>query len=91
VTTPAIPDTSSIPLIPRGTSPALAKGGETEGRRRFDALRRQCLAGHPGRHDDLTAPRPPGLPPAQVHPPWRLDAAARRRLGYPDPSSSFYT
>ena len=26
-----------------------------------------------------------GLPPAQVHIPWRLDAAARRRLGYPDP------
>jgi deoxyribodipyrimidine photo-lyase len=26
-----------------------------------------------------------GLPPALIHTPWRLDPAARRRLGYPDP------
>ena len=26
-----------------------------------------------------------GLPPADVHTPWRLDAAARRRLSYPAP------
>jgi deoxyribodipyrimidine photo-lyase len=26
-----------------------------------------------------------GLPRAAVHTPWRLDAGARRRLGYPAP------
>jgi deoxyribodipyrimidine photo-lyase len=26
-----------------------------------------------------------GLPPARIHTPWRLDPAARRRLGYPGP------
>ena len=25
------------------------------------------------------------LPPTRIHTPWRLDAAARCRLGYPDP------
>ncbi|HLK76382.1 MAG TPA: deoxyribodipyrimidine photo-lyase [Streptosporangiaceae bacterium] len=52
-----MPDIEPIGALPpaatQGASPALAKGGETEGRRRFLAWRQHDLAGYPERHDDL--------------------------------------
>jgi deoxyribodipyrimidine photo-lyase len=57
ITVPAIPDKGRIPPAPRGTSPALAPGGETEGRRRFAAFRQHHLAGYPQHHDDLAETR----------------------------------
>ena len=53
IAVPAIHDTGQIPPVPEGTSPALARGGETEGRRRLAAFRQQHLAGYPQHHDDL--------------------------------------
>ncbi len=53
ITMPAIGQTGPVPAVGQGASPALAKGGETEGRRRFAAFRQRHLAGHPGHHEDL--------------------------------------
>ncbi len=53
ITMPAVGQTGRIPAASQGASPALAKGGETEGRRRFAAFRQRHLAGYPGHHDDL--------------------------------------
>jgi deoxyribodipyrimidine photo-lyase len=53
---PPITDTGQIPPIGQGASPALAKGGETEGRRRFVEWRQQ-LAGYPEHHHDLASAR----------------------------------
>jgi deoxyribodipyrimidine photo-lyase len=53
ITTPAVDRIGRIPALPKGTSPYLAPGGETEGRRRFVAWRQRHLAGYPKHHDDL--------------------------------------
>ena len=53
ITMPAVSRQGRIPPAGHGASPALAKGGETEGRRRFAAWRREHLAGYPEHHDDL--------------------------------------
>jgi deoxyribodipyrimidine photo-lyase len=50
---PAVGRKGRIPAAGQGASPALAKGGETEGRRRFVAWCRRHLAGYPEYHDDL--------------------------------------
>jgi deoxyribodipyrimidine photo-lyase len=54
---PAIDHIGQIPSAGPGASPALAKGGETEGRRRFLAWRQRQLAGYPEHHDDLASAR----------------------------------
>jgi deoxyribodipyrimidine photo-lyase len=56
-----VPDVITIPAATRAgqmpagrsVSPGLAKGGETEGRRRFAAFGQHHLSGYPGHHDDL--------------------------------------
>jgi deoxyribodipyrimidine photo-lyase len=54
---PAVGQTGRIPAAGQGASPALAKGGETEGRRRFAAFLRRHLADYPEHHDDLASAR----------------------------------
>jgi deoxyribodipyrimidine photo-lyase len=58
---PAIANKGRITPASRGASPALAQGGETEGRRRFIAWRQHHLAGYPGHHDDLASAATSGL------------------------------
>ena len=53
ITMAAVSQAGRIPPAGRGSSPALARGGETAGRRRFAAWRQRQLAGYPDRHDDL--------------------------------------
>ena len=53
VTMPEIKTAGHLPARPGGTSPDLAKGGETEGRRRFTSWRQRQLAGYDEHHDDL--------------------------------------
>jgi len=53
ITMPAVSSKGRIPPAGQGTSPALADGGETEGRRRFAAFRQHHLAGYPGHRDEL--------------------------------------
>jgi deoxyribodipyrimidine photo-lyase len=53
ITMPAVSRKGRIPPAGQGASPALAKGGETEGRRRLAAFRQHQLAGYPSHHDDL--------------------------------------
>ena len=53
ITMAAVSQVGRIPPAGGGSSPALASGGETAGRRRFAAWRQRQLAGYPDRHDDL--------------------------------------
>jgi deoxyribodipyrimidine photo-lyase len=53
ITMPAVGQEGRIPPAGRGASPGLAKGGETEGRRRLADFRRHHLAGYPECRDDL--------------------------------------
>jgi deoxyribodipyrimidine photo-lyase len=53
ITMPAIGHKGGIPAAVQGASPALAKGGETEGRRRFAAFRQRHLTDYPDHRDDL--------------------------------------
>ena len=53
ITMPAVESVGQLPAEPGGTSPDLAKGGETEGRRRFTSWRQRQLAGYGEHHDDL--------------------------------------
>jgi deoxyribodipyrimidine photo-lyase len=52
---PRIEPVGRIPSASKGASPALAKGGETEGRRRFLAWRQHDLASYAENHDDLAS------------------------------------
>ncbi len=53
ITMPAVETVGQLPAKPGGASPDLAKGGETEGRRRFTSWRQRQLAGYDEHHDDL--------------------------------------
>jgi deoxyribodipyrimidine photo-lyase len=55
ITLPAIADPGPVPSTPPGTSPGLAKGGESAGRHRFLDWRQHQLAGYPQHHDNLAA------------------------------------
>jgi deoxyribodipyrimidine photo-lyase len=55
ITMPQIEHPGQLPPAGPGASPNLAKGGETEARRRFLAWRQHDLAGYPDNHDDLAA------------------------------------
>jgi deoxyribodipyrimidine photo-lyase len=53
ITMPAVGHKGQIPAAGQGASLALAKGGETEGRRRLAAFRQRHLALYPDHRDDL--------------------------------------
>ena len=53
ITMPPVQHEGQLPAHARGTSPHLAPGGETEGRRRFVRWRQQSLATYHEHHDDL--------------------------------------
>jgi deoxyribodipyrimidine photo-lyase len=53
VTVPQIKSVGDIPAKHQDASKDLAKGGETEGRRRFTSWRQRLLAGYDDNHNDL--------------------------------------
>ena len=50
---PAVRHAGQVPAARHGPSPGLAAGGEHAARQRFASWRDSCLAGYPGRRDDL--------------------------------------
>jgi len=60
-------------------------GNNTRPNRVMNPLRQARRFDPAGEYVRRYVPELAGLPPARLHTPWRLDAAARRRLGYPDP------
>jgi deoxyribodipyrimidine photo-lyase len=60
-------------------------GHNTRPRRVMSPLRQAQRFDPAGEYVRRYVPELADLPPARVHSPWRLDAAARRALSYPDP------
>jgi deoxyribodipyrimidine photo-lyase len=60
-------------------------GHNTRPNRMMNPLRQAQRFDPAGDYVRRYVPELAGLPAAHVHTPWRLDAGARRRLGYPDP------
>jgi deoxyribodipyrimidine photo-lyase len=87
ITMPAVRNKGRIPPAGQGTSPALAKGGETEGRRRLAAFRQHHLAGYPATTTICPATRRRGSAPtcgSAASRRWRRRPA--RRTGRPEMS-----
>ncbi len=60
-------------------------GNNTRPNRVMNPLRQAERFDRVGDYVRCHLPELAGLGPDRIHTPWRLDAAARRRLGYPDP------
>ena len=64
-------------------------GHNTRPNRVMNPLRQAQRFDPAGEYVRRNVPELAGLPADRIHTPWRLDAAARRGLGYPDPLIAF--